>query len=288
MFKGTSFRTRRFGTVFQALSLYVSAAIAACGWGTSQLLEFDGRPYLLLWFAGSALVYNVDRLKPDPADLVNIPMRNAAVARFRQLSCAVIAMALLALICIPISTRNWWLLTMTLTATFICTCYSLRVLGFRLKDVPLLKSFFAPTIAVAAFFFPPLLQGSLETRLGYAVGTALWLWMFLCFNMILCDLRDIEGDRLECTLSLPVLLGVQNTKFVLRLIVATTLAAGLFMALTAPENLQHPWITLTLVAAVYQCHLLRAPEAIRNEAFYEWRVEGMLFLPALAVLVHHF
>jgi 4-hydroxybenzoate polyprenyltransferase len=275
----------RLGEVIQALSLYVSAAVATFGWGTSRLLDFDSRPYLFLWFAGSLLVYNVDRLKPDPADPVNIPGRHAAFARLKRPSRGVIAMALLTLIVLPVSTRNWWLLTMTVAAAFVCICYSLRPLGFRFKDIPLLKSFFAPTIAIAAFVFPPLWHGSLETHPCYTVATTFWLWMFLCFNMILCDLRDIEGDRLESTLSLPVLLGARNTRFILWLLVAVTLVAGLFIGWTATGKLRHSWITLALGAAVYQSHLLGTPEANRNEAYFEWRVEGMLFLPAVAMLV---
>jgi 4-hydroxybenzoate polyprenyltransferase len=284
-FHNTQSRTRRFAAAFQALSLYVSAAIAACGWGISHLFNFDGGPYLLLWFAGATLVYNIDRLRPDPADLLNIPQRHAAFARLSRLSRALVATSLLSLIVLPVFMQKWLLLALTLTAALVCICYSLRPLGFRLKDVPVLKSLFAPTIAAAAFLVPPLCYGFLDNSAGYAIETASWLWMFLCFNMILCDLRDILGDSREGIRSIPVLIGARTTRSILRLIFIATLATGIFNALSAPTELRDLWIALALITAAYQWHLLRTPEAKRNEAYYEWRVEGMLFIPALAVLI---
>ena len=41
------------------------------------MLQIDWIPSAPLWFAGYLLVYNLDRLYPDPADRVNIPIRSS-------------------------------------------------------------------------------------------------------------------------------------------------------------------------------------------------------------------
>ena len=61
--------------LLHALSLYGAAGIAAFGWAVCRLLDWSVEPWILLWSCAALLIYNADRLRPDPADLVNIPQR---------------------------------------------------------------------------------------------------------------------------------------------------------------------------------------------------------------------
>ena len=106
------------------------------------------------------------------------------------------------------------------------------------------------------------------------------------FNMILCDLRDLAGDRACGIRSLPVVLGEKETLRLLAglLVAIETLAVAEFIH--APARHQAAWGVICALGPVYLGGLLVAVwRRPRSERFYEWGVEGMLFLPAVAVVV---
>jgi 1,4-dihydroxy-2-naphthoate octaprenyltransferase len=89
--------------------------------------------------------------------------------------------------------------------------------------------------------------------------------------MLLCDLRDLEGDRVAGTISLPVYLGTELTWRVL-LLVGSAVPLLAFL-------LSWPWQAFASLG--YLAGLILALRRPRSESFYEWWVEGLLFLPAL-------
>ncbi|MGA7130471.1 MAG: hypothetical protein WBZ19_29425 [Chthoniobacterales bacterium] len=52
-----------------------AAAVTSLGWAACRILKINWMPSAPLWFAGYLFVYNFDRLYPDPADPVNVPVR---------------------------------------------------------------------------------------------------------------------------------------------------------------------------------------------------------------------
>jgi 4-hydroxybenzoate polyprenyltransferase len=247
-----------------------------------QLLDWDSSPWWPLWLCGALFIYNADRLRSDAADAVNVPRRARAMQRLRGWSALVAAAAASVLVAIPLLRGDGITLTLVLGGALVCLSYSVPILGWRLKDLPVMKTFFAPTIVAAAIFTLPWLhEGAPANRTLFAL-TAMRAWGFLLFNMILCDLRDIDGDRRTGTLSLPAALGVRRTRLLLGwMIVAIeglTLAA---LAFTSPEHFRQ-WLAIAIAAPLYLIALLVAVRQPRSERFYEWYVEGMFFLPALA------
>jgi 4-hydroxybenzoate polyprenyltransferase len=176
----------------------------------------------------------------------------------------------------PLWIGNGALLLLTCLALPLSLSYSFPVLGQRLKDVPVLKTLFAPLVVLTAVLAPPiLLQGlAVSPALMLAAG---WSWTLLLFNMVLCDLRDIDGDRAAGTKSLPVLMGARKTQGLLW----TLIAAGAGCAWL------HDWPILAGATVAGLSPLALAAHRRRNEAFYEWLAEGTLFLPALVELGKH-
>ena len=268
-----------------ALSLYVAAGITSFGWALCRLAGWDARPWLPLWFCAALLIYNADRLWSDPADVWNLPRRTAASARLRSPAAALTVLAALVLILLPIMRRDWITLALALCGAIVSLNYSRPLLGFRFKDAPLLKTFFAPTIVAAALIgLPWIHEGSPAS--GAAFGMiALRAWTLLLFNMTLCDLRDIAGDRRTGIVSLPVALGEKRTRTLLWLLLATIEALALATLWQSPASLATPWRVVALASPLYLGGILFAIRRPRSERFYDWWVEGILFLPALAVLV---
>ena len=254
------------------LHLYGAAGIVCLGWALARTLGFPCARYAPLWLAGALLVYNCDRLKCDPADVFNLPLRVRRHAKLRHAGLVVVAASALVLLAWPLFFRDRTLLALTLGAAVVSLGYSFPLLGFRFKDVPLVKTLFAPTVVTLAFFLPSWFSGMIDSNALPLIG---WIWIYLVFNMTLCDLRDLDGDRRLLVRSLPLLVGVRNTKLILALMIVTLGALAFVIH----------FYKLSLVSAVYLTALLAALRQPRSETFYEWFAEGMLFLPPLVLAV---
>ena len=145
-----------------------------------------------------------------------------------------------------------------------------------MKDVPVLKTLFAPLVVLTAVLAPPILLQGLAVRPPLLLAAG-WSLSLLTFNMVLCDLRDIDGDRAAGTRSLPVLLGGAGTQWLLWLLIAAGGACALMRG----------WPILASATVALLSPLALAAQRRRPEAFYEWLAEGTLFLPALVDLGKH-
>ena len=147
--------------------------------------------------------------------------------------------------------------------------------------MPLLKTLFAPTIvSLAIVGLPWLHEGLRGPGLGIFL-TAFRAWCFLLFDMILCDLRDFDGDRKMGIKSVPVCLGQRGTRILLSLLLGVIEIFALAALAQAPPHLVSTWRLACIATPLYLGGLLLAVRQPRSEAFYEWWVEGMLFLPAV-------
>jgi hypothetical protein len=259
-----------------ALHVYGAVGIAAFGWSIGRWAGFDSAHLLPLWLAGALVVYNLDRLKQDPADCFNTPERVNAHATLRTWSWLLAGLGAVVLVAWPLWTGDTGLLVLTGVALPLSLSYTFPLLGQRMKDVPVVKTLFAPLVVLAAVLGPPvLLQGlAISRALLLAAG---WSWTLLMFNMVLCDLRDIEGDRALGTKSLPVLLGRARTQGLLWALIAAGAACAIV----------HGWPVLACCTVAMLSPLALAARWPRNEGFYEWLAEGTLFLPALVELGKH-
>ena len=259
-----------------ALHIYGAVGIAVFGWSLGQWAGFSSGKLLPLWLAGALVVYNLDRLKKDPTDNVNTPERVRWHAMLRRWSWLITALGAAVLVLWPLLIGNGVLLLLTALALPLSLSYSFPLMGTRLKEVPVLKTLFAPLVVLTAVLAPPILFQGLALGTPLLLMTA-WSWALLLFNMVLCDLRDIEGDRAAGIKSLPVLLGEAGTQVLLWALIATGTLCALLHGL--------PILAGATVAALSP--LAMAAHRRRNEAFYEWLAEGTLFLPALVTLGKH-
>ena len=274
--------------MLHALSIYGAAGIMAFGWAMGQFLGAETTPLLPLWFCAALLIYNCDRLRRDPADALNIPQRAAACTRLRPAIRVTVILSALVLMGLPVWRRDWITLTLVVGGSAVALGYSLPPRGWRWKDVPLVKTLFAPTIVTLAIFGLLLLEifplddpERIVRILSVIVVLASWASCYLLFNMLLCDLRDRAGDA-QCGIrSIPVVCGENGTRGVLWGLAC----AGqilLVVHLRFHDYAAACTVVLSLVTGLYQAWLLHATRQTRGERFYEWAVEGLLYMPALA------
>jgi hypothetical protein len=86
--------------------------------------------------------------------------------------------------------------------------------SLRLKDLPGIKSFFVPAFIATILVVWPILQtGERFSWLDLTIFT--WCFLVLGINSLVFDLRDIAGDRLHGTPTIPARLGGRLTGLLL-------------------------------------------------------------------------
>ena len=226
------------------LELVGATAVTSLGWAACRILQIDSLPSVPLWFAGYLLVYNLDRLHPDPADLVNIPVR---VSKAQKLRAARIGLAFLSaavLLMWTLLTGRWWLVLALAFAATILQFYSRPVpgMGFRLKDLPYVKSFLPTGVIAGILVVWPCVENGRGFRLKECL-VLVWCLLLLIINGLVFDYRDIEGDSAAGTETIPVRLGRQKTIYLLTGLalalagVSAWLAAGGFVNPLMPATL---------------------------------------------------
>jgi hypothetical protein len=92
------------------------------------------------------LVYNLDRLYPDPADPVNVPVRWRKTLKLRSARVCLVLFCSLVVIVWPVLTGRWWLVLALGLAVVLFQFYSRPIPGIRrrIKDLPYIKSVSVP------------------------------------------------------------------------------------------------------------------------------------------------
>jgi 4-hydroxybenzoate polyprenyltransferase len=198
------------------LEVFGALSVSALGWAACQCSGTQWYPSAPLWFAGYIVVYNLDRLHPDPADSLNTPLRTRYHHRLRLKRLLLIAFGTAILIVWPLFTGQSVLPPILLLAAAGFQFYSRPLPGsrFRLKDLPGIKSLFVPAfIAMILVIWPIVETGEKFSWLDVTI----FAWCFLVFgiNSLVFDLRDITGDRLYGTPTIPARPGTRLTTVLL-------------------------------------------------------------------------
>ena len=263
------------------LELVGASAVTALGCVACTILGIDWSRSAPLWFAGYLLVYNADRLYVDPADRLNTPLRTSWGARLRVCRLVLVSLSAGILGVWPLVIGRRWLV-FSLALSFGALCFYSRPIpgaGFRLKDLPYLKSLLAPTvIAMVLVLWPALESGNgLQQKIWLVFP---WVFLILTINALVFDYRDIAGDTSTGTKTIPVLLGHRGTrKLLLFLAVALIVMSVAFCWLRLAGPLMP--VVLTFGSAV----LVRSLQWRIHPALLSLLADLLLFLPAVGKLL---
>ena len=103
------------------LELVGATGVTFLGWVACRMLQIDWIPSAPLWFAGYLLVYNIDRLYPDPADLVNIAIRSSKIEKLRAARIGLAFLSAAALLVWSLLTSRWLLVWHWLSLLPFCS-----------------------------------------------------------------------------------------------------------------------------------------------------------------------
>jgi 4-hydroxybenzoate polyprenyltransferase len=267
------------------ISIYLLELVGACGITAlgvvaCAILRIDWSRSAPLWFAGYLVVYNADRLYLDPADRLNTPLRTNWAARLRGWRFVLVSLAAGLATVWPVLTGRFWLL-FPLALVFGVLCFYSRPIpsaGFRLKDLPYLKSLLAPTVIAIVLVLWPVLESGNDLR-GKVWLVFFWIFLILTINALAYDYRDIEGDRSIGTRTIPLLLGQRLTRGLLMALAAVlVLMSIVFCRLGLAGPLMPALLTLGFFILLYSLRCRPHPALISLIA------DILLFLPAVAEL----
>lgn len=265
----------------QALHLYGAAGIMAFGWAVAESIGWNARPFLGAWFLGALLAYNLDRFRLKPADEWNLPRRLTAMKHLRWAALAVALAAGFLLLWLPWQRGDWLVLSLAVLGSGVCMGYSLPFFERRCKEKPLLKTFLVPSLITLAIILPPLFQQGLPQHVGTLLFGLLWSWSVLFCHMMLCDLRDLRGHQRTGVITLPVFMGKQRTVRLLWGLVGCIFGLATMLAMLPGATSRRLWVAYALLLSAYLAWLVWSARTRRRKHFYEWWVEGALFIPAI-------
>ncbi|MDD1720674.1 MAG: UbiA family prenyltransferase [Euryarchaeota archaeon] len=160
--------------------------------------------------------------------------------------------------------------------------YSVRLFGFRLKDVLVMKNALIAGISAFLAVLMPLASHSgvislSEPHFSSVTFTTLLIAYFIFLkvfiNTVLFDVRDMHGDRLADIVTIPVLLGKTKTRSMLLALNSTFILWILFAAF---EGLSFTYILVLGASVVYGywyiLHICRDKEVKRS--FFHLTVDG--------------
>ena len=188
-------------------SLLVALNAAFQTWASGLLMRVE-QPSLVICLCAALMtwaIYTADKLSSSSEDAINSPERAKLLdGRERSLKIACFLAAFLSVILV--ASARIAALPFLLITPLAALLYVARIPGFpRIKDIPLAKNLIVGVSWGAG-----------------VVGVNGWSWPVFAFmfssvfiNSVICDIRDIEGDRLNKVRTIPVLLGTQRTKLTL-------------------------------------------------------------------------
>lgn len=213
-------------------------------------------------FCSTYAVYNFDRLADrSGVDSAAVPERARALRAYRRWLWGSVLGALLVAVGLAL-THSVLAVVLTLLFPLSVIAYVLPLLPFghirRLKDIPLLKSFYVP-----ACWCIVVLLGIHIGQLGWLSAGALIALAFMFIRMLVSasvgDVRDYESDRQAGTQTLVVALGLPASYKVLNTLNAASLLA-LALAGAAGLGLGTPGLIPAVAIAIVSWHyFLRRP-----------------------------
>jgi 4-hydroxybenzoate polyprenyltransferase len=263
------------------LEIVGACAVTALGWVACRTLDVVWWPSAPLWFSGYLLVYNLDRLYPDPADHLNTPIRTEFGRRLRPFRIIFVLASGLMMMIWPVVTGRPWLALLLVLAAVGLQYYSRPIpfIGYRLKDLPYLKSLVAPlVIAMILVIWPSLENGHRLDSMGLTIFA--WCFCILTINSLVFDYRDIDGDRVTRTRTIPATLGQRRTTVLLTLLAVTLFLLSQRVFAVRPDFLVMP-VALGIGSALLLLSLKRAPTPMAISFF----ADLLLFIPLLVELL---
>ncbi|MEM5825824.1 MAG: UbiA family prenyltransferase [Candidatus Aenigmatarchaeota archaeon] len=166
---------------------------------------------IFIVFTTTFFLYNLNRKTDIKEDSINYPQRVKLLARYGNfIFWLSFVLYFLGIFIAYVSGIK--IIFFTLIPLMIMILYSI----LRLKKYFLLKNILASIGWASSFIFTAAFFG-LETHFSTFIIFTFYFFRAM-INTIICDIRDIEGDKKVGTITLPIKFGIKKTKIILQLL----------------------------------------------------------------------
>lgn len=231
---------------------------------------------LLVVFLITMSSYNINRfMEQAEEDTVNHPRRSAFFSN-NQSFFAFNVLLILAVMVLAFFYKGF-------NGLFIVAIFPLSVLAYsakwiphkysRVKEIPVMKNLFPTTIWALA---PILCVVWLSAPVGPSLlASFVFVFLRLLIGVIAFDVRDVRGDRAYRINTLPVLLGIEDTKIFLLLL--NTLS-GLFLFVSVSEGWLPPAANAVNLITLYGYYFIFSLSEKAPLYLYDIIIDGEYFL----------
>ena len=233
--------------------------------------------FSFLNFTAAFCLYNLQRIYQS-----SMPTTDARLLWFRRNKKWIFTMGLL--LALGFSETVWNIFIEYKQGIFVyCICALLSIFYFlpplNLRKIAGLKQFYVALIWVLVCIVIPFMFEETHFSGLYFFGKDEWLYIIsqFCFIAALCipfDIRDINKDREEGTRSLPVMLGIKESKFIAVVLIVTYFALSFFIE-TKNLIVVRGIILVVTIAAIY------FSEPKRHRYYCIYFVEGIIVLQTI-------
>ncbi len=270
-------REVRAGSLMLARILVYSSIYLALGAAIVAISTMFISNYPLVWylplipFAGSFLIYNLNRLTDMDEDIINVYDRAQFSKRFGKVL-LYLAGPLYAACLFLAYQRNIYTLAIALMPLLIALLYSIA----RLKKFLFLKN----VLVAMAWGCSALLVAAYFTNLNIVL-VCLYIFFSLQFliNVIIFDIKDARGDKYQGINSLPLKLGIAKTKEACLLIFIPLLIVWVLLLSSTIRAI------ILLPFLIYTATFVLAAGDKRPWWYYGVFVDGEFFTILLALLL---
>lgn len=250
---------------------------------TSKFLSIEPNLALLIGPLTAIGVYGINNVSDYEEDFINQPYRTRQhYARYRS-TIAFYALVYLAGVGLAVYSGNRDALILVLLPALSLLLYSLAPIPKikRLKRVFILNTALISLTWAGLTYLPVTLASGAESSLLVVLLSGFW-FLRVGNGIEICNIPDAEGDRQKEIATLPVKLGIQNTKYVVYAIdVSSIILLVLIQMLTQPSI--SPF--LAVPAIVYSTGI--AHFAGRRFSYHTagFVFDGHVFLIAVSVFI---
>jgi 4-hydroxybenzoate polyprenyltransferase len=227
--------------------------------------------------------YSLNKLTDIKADSINLPQRTAFIRKNKRylIFMVIVSYAAALTLC---AMQSPYAVVLILCPLLTGVIYSIKVRNFRLKDIIGLKSVSIGICWASGMAFLPLTVYSKEL-----ITVCLIFYFFFIrsiINTILFDVRDKAGDSVHGVKTIPVFLGINNTKKLLILLNSTMILWLIACYLLGVFN---GYLSLLVLSVVYEywCILRFCRPYTRSERSMEVLIHSECIMFAILVALLH-
>jgi len=237
----------------------------ALGWSIATIIHHaTGLPFLSaglhLYLLGILAAYSLDRIV-DNDDPIRPPWVNGAL---------IIALILSAVLGIHLSLQ----LSIQTFSALLVFCAA-TIIYVRVKKIPLLKAAWVAIVWVWAGIAIPFANGHWFAWQFWTTSVSLPVVILMICNVTLCDLKDIDSDKIHGVKSLPAIIGLRKT-----LVIVSSL-----LVIASIISFHENRIGL-LLSSVLLFLFAQFPQVLSTKVLGPLIVDASMVLPGVLIALH--